>query len=65
VEVAVATAGEDTVITLSPLVFFFVLEEFDCVGGFDATTAWTERTATAGLVLILPGTVEQKRVDRK
>jgi len=34
----VAVAGDDTVTTLSPLVFFFLLvEDFDCVGDFGAT----------------------------
>jgi len=34
----VAVAGDDTMTTLSPLVFFFLLvEDFDCVGDFGAT----------------------------
>jgi hypothetical protein len=34
----VAEAGDDTVTTLSPLVFFFLeVEDFDCVGDFGAT----------------------------
>jgi len=86
----VAVAGDDTMTTLSPLVFFFLLvedfdcvgdfgatvvaeagdfffesffflEDFDCVGDFGATAACTEGTATAGLALTLPGTVERVR----
>jgi hypothetical protein len=82
----VAEAGDDTVTTLSPLVFFFLevedfdcvgdfgatvvakagdffffeVEDFDCVGNFGTTAACTEGTATAGLALTLPGTVEQE-----
>jgi hypothetical protein len=34
----VAVAGDDTMTTLSPLVFFFLLvEDLDCVGDFGAT----------------------------
>jgi len=40
---------------------FFFLEDFDCVGDFGATAACTEGTATAGLALTLPGTVERVR----
>jgi hypothetical protein len=40
---------------------FFFLEDFDCVGDFGASAACTEGTATAGLVLTVPGTVEQVR----
>jgi hypothetical protein len=84
----VAEAGDDTVTTLSPLVFFSLavedfdcigdfgatvvveagdfffleVEDFDCVGDFGATAACTEGTATAGLALTLPGTVERERV---
>jgi hypothetical protein len=38
---------------------FFVLEDFDCVGDFGASAACTEGTATAGLALTVPGTVER------
>ena len=47
----VVEAGDDTVTTLSPLVFFF-LEDFDCIGDFGVTAACTEGSATAALVLI-------------
>jgi len=57
----VAEAGDDSVTTLSPLVFFF-LEDFDCIGDFGTTVACTEGTATAGLALTLPGTAERERV---
>jgi len=38
--------------------FFFLEEDFDCVGDFGASAACTEGTATAGLALTVPGTVE-------
>jgi len=41
--------------------FFFLEEDFDCIGDFGASAACTEGTATAGLVLTVPGTVEQVR----
>jgi len=39
--------------------FFFLEEDFDCVGDFGASAACTEGTATAGLALTVPGTVER------
>jgi len=58
----VAEAGDDSVTTLSPLVFFF-LEDFDCTGmEFGATTGCIEGSATAALALTLPGTAERERV---
>jgi len=41
--------------------FFFLEEDFDCIGDFGASTACTEGTATAGLALTWPGTVERVR----
>jgi hypothetical protein len=41
--------------------FFFLEEDIDCVGDFGASAACTEGTATAGLALTLPGTVERVR----
>jgi hypothetical protein len=38
---------------------FFVLEDFDCVVDFGTSAACTEGTATAGLALTVPGTVER------
>jgi len=38
--------------------FFFLEEDFNCVGDLGATAACTEGTATAGLALTVPGTVE-------
>jgi len=38
--------------------FFFLEEDFDCIGDFGASVACTEGTATAGLALTVPGTVE-------
>jgi hypothetical protein len=40
---------------------FFFLEDFDCVGDFGTSAACTEGTATAGLALTVPGTVERVR----
>ena len=40
---------------------FFFLEDFDCVGDFGASAACTKETATAGLALTVPGTVERVR----
>jgi len=58
----VAEAGDDSVTTLSPLVFFF-LEDFDCIGrDFGTTAGCTEGLATAALALTLPGTAERERV---
>jgi len=41
--------------------FFSLEEDFNCVGDLGATAACTEGTATAGLALTLPGTVERVR----
>jgi hypothetical protein len=38
---------------------FFFLEDFDGVGDFGTTAACIEGTATAGLALTFPGTVER------
>jgi hypothetical protein len=58
----VVEAGDDSVTTLSPLVFFF-LEDVDCVGkDFSTTMGCTVVSMTEALALTLPGTAERERV---
>jgi hypothetical protein len=58
----VAEAGDNSMASLSPFVFFF-FDDFNCIGrDFGATVGCSEVSMTAGLALTLPGPAERERV---
>jgi hypothetical protein len=58
----VAEAGDDSMATLSPFIFFF-FDDFNCIGrDFSATVGCSEVLTTLALALILPGPAKQERV---